>query len=1180
MTSAAPPQSSLDRHNAIASDYFGKLLECHNAGQSENDIRTAFRDFIIRTGIIADESEIKSEVPPGSDSSRRVDLYTRNTYIEFKRNIVRGGEIDPDYIAQLDGYLLASVKSGWGIQNGILTDGVNYLKRSIGDHLRPLSTDLRRIYNRPGQGPLAGEYISAIINTDGADIKPGSETLTRHFGIDSDLLKQATALLIDAHNDYRNHPTVAVKRKLWQELLQVALGQDSTGDPEAADWLFIRHTYLTTLTALILQAHFGIDVARQAETNPAGLLNGATLNASAGLKGVIESDLFQWPGEVGQTEYVRCIARKVAQFDWSHRAAELAAILYQNTITPEERRRMGEYYTPRWLAQAIVAEMVDDPLNTVAMDPSCGSGTFIECLVQNAIAAGRNAGRPAGDILQKLQSNIIGIDLHPVAVQLAKATYVLNCHEIITEARANRAASSPAPAEIAPPIYLGDSLQLRYDRNTLAGQGYVTLLTNEQPAGETAPVQFQIPMSLARATDRFDRLMLDLAIAIDRRQDTDRVLFQHQIAEGSELDTMRDTAAQMEKLHASDRNHVWAYYLRNMVRPAVIAEQKVDAIVGNPPWLTYNKSADIVREELLNLSKDTYGIWGGGKNSANQDVATLFFCRVIDSYLKDGGKIGMVLPHSVLRSGQHYKWRAGYWANQKGRSKTCVSVDFRVKTPWDLDNLEPTFFPMPGSVVFAQNIGKTADLRKGKQAAGPLAPARVEMWRGTTDSPSVTRYAEALHHDDGAFHSPYSGLAARGADIFDRRLFFVSAAPNDGLMAVPGTFRTYPRTGGQDKKTYDVSALDGHIVHDDNLFAVHLGETIAPYIALQPLTAALPVSKATMTMPLDHSRCSGTTTGKVKHDACRVDIQALDARMQERWPVMESLWDANKGKSDTKSLAQNLNWLNKLTSQLEYLSDPGDCPVRVAYATSGRPTAALVDDDTAIVDTKLYQVACRDIDEAHYLLAIINSNTLETMVAPFRAKGLYGERDLHKHLWKLPIPVYDPANALHIRLSDLGKVAAATVAGIIAGTAYGSPEKARQILRHQWQPASPTAQAIEKAVAELLTPAAETGSAPDRAVFERLADEWVRERPRGRDIHFMIEHPAYQQIIALGPAAAPWLLQRLAQRPDHWFVALHRITGASPVPPESRGRFGEMTAAWLEWGRQQGYAWEADADVD
>ena len=341
MTSLESPTLPSDQRNAVAAEYFGKLVERHRLGATEEDIRAAFRDFIVQTEIVADEDEITSEVPPGSDSIRRVDLYTRNTYIEFKRNLIINGAIASDYIAQLDGYLLDGAKSGRGVQNGILTDGVNYLKRSIGDHLRPLPPDSQRTWNQPGQGPLVREYIRAIIDTDGADIVPSNETLTKHFGIESELLKQATALLIDAHNEHRELPTVAVKRKLWQELLQVALGQDSTGDDAQTDWLFIRHTYLTTVIALILHAHFGIDVVRQADLNPAGLLDGAMLNAQAGLKGVIESDLFQWPGEIGQTEYVRYIARKVAQFDWSHRADELAAILYQNTITPEERRRMG-----------------------------------------------------------------------------------------------------------------------------------------------------------------------------------------------------------------------------------------------------------------------------------------------------------------------------------------------------------------------------------------------------------------------------------------------------------------------------------------------------------------------------------------------------------------------------------------------------------------------------------------------------------------------------------------------------------------------------------------------------------------------------------------------------------------------------------------------------------------------
>ena len=1065
----APLQPALDQHNQVAGEYLDKLLVRHNSGEPEENIRLAFRDFILRTGIIADESESEAETPPGSDSIRRVDLRVRNTYVEFKGNIIINGRIDPAYTAQLDNYLLAAVQSGWGIQNGILTDGRHYLKRNIGDHILPLAPNAMQVFDRAGQGPRLREYLNAIIDTAAENILPATATLTRHLGIDSDLFRQATALLKDAHDRHREQPAVAVKRKLWQELLQVALGQNSTGDPETADWLYIRHTYLTTLVALILQAHFGIDTVQEAENDPAALLNGATLNRHTGLKGVIESDLFQWPAEIGESAHIRAMARKVAQFDWTQRADELAATLYQNTISPEERRRMGEYYTPRWLSQAIVDELIADPAATVALDPSCGSGTFIESLAQNILAA--QAGQHPSDTLAKLQQNIIGIDLHPVAVQLAKATWVLNSHQIISAARA----SDRPPADIAPPIYLGDSLQLRYDHNNLDCHGYITLQTTERLPGEAGPVEFQIPMSLARQPDKFDLLMLDLAQALDRQADPERVFDRHQIADGSERDTLRKTAAQMRKLYAADRNHIWAYYLRNMVRPAVIAEQKVDAIVSNPPWLTYSNSADIIREELRKLSEETYGIWAGGKNAANQDVATLFFCRVADLYLKDGGKIGMVLPHSVLRSGQHLKWRGGYWQAQNRPNKCAISVDFQAKMPWDLDNLEPnTFFPVPSSVVFAQYQGKSSDSDKQQKQAKALAPGLVEIWSGPVGTAGVTRQSVNLYHDDGAFRSPYAGMARRGADIFDRRLFFVATQPNATLMAVPNTVLTFPRVTRGDKKQYDVRSLAGMPVHENNLFDIYLGESLAPYVVLAPQTAVLPVDKATMTLPLvpslgpDHPETGGAAT-----NAGELAVEELEERMQNRWLKMAALWDANKGKSDTKSLLKNLNWLNKLTSQLDYLRDPGDRPVRIAYTTSGRPNAAIITDAKGILDTKLYQVSCRDLEEAYYLLAIINSITLEKAVAPFQAKGQLGERDLHKHPWKLPIPAFDPAESNHAALAALGKTAAAEAAAVIEGLAAMenrplTSAKARAQLRNEWQPVSPTAQAIEERVRELL----------------------------------------------------------------------------------------------------------------
>jgi hypothetical protein len=84
---------------------------------------------------------------------------------------------------------------------------------------------------------------------------------------------------------------------------------------------------------------------------------------------------------------------------------------------------------------------------------------------------------------------------------------------------------------------------------------------------------------------------------------------------------------------------------------------------------------------------------------------------------------------------------------------------------------------------------------------------------------------------------------------------------------------------------------------------------------------------------------------------------------------------------------------------------------------------------------------------------------------------------------------------------------------------------------------------------------------------------WKRERGPYSSSARLAEHPAYQQIIALGPDVVPLLLRELEREPDHWFRALHALTGADPVPAESRGKVREMAAAWLGWAREQGYHW-------
>ena len=1061
MTTSTPEQEA-----------FALVIERHKDGNAEESIATAFQIFMAEVGI-APHSAMTAQARPGPDSSGRMDLYIYNTCIEFKKDILVRGTINQADVKQLDGYIEQLVKAGSGVRNGILTDGVNYLIRHVGtDKLPTEQEETHTVFDKPEQAHLLREYLYRVISTPAVDISPTAQNLEHYFGSKSDAFRVGNLLLQEAYEAHRDNPTVAVKRRLWQDLLQVALGKDAATDGNESDWLFIRHTYITSLVALIMQQQLLGDIAHHASKRPDDLLKGHILSEQSDLHGIIDADLFTWPTELKESAYLREIARVVEQFDWTQNPTEVAPTLYQKVITQEERKRLGEYYTPRWLAKEITETVVDDPLSQRVLDPSCGSGTFIETVVERILD--HADALTATERLRKLQENVVGIDIHPVAVQLAKATWVMAAADTIRSARAE----DPASGAVSAPIYLGDSMQLRYDTGTLSASQSIELETREKLPDQPDPITFSIPKELARQQTLIDQIISEMATAIDEGRDAEHVADGYPMSDECRR-SIKAVAGLMGRLHAANRNHVWAYYIRNMIRPAVIAEEKVDRIIGNPPWLTYGQSADILHQELRGMSEKRYQIWAGGKQAANQDIATLFYTRCAELYAKPQATIGMVMPHSTLRTGQHGKWRSGNYKRKGKGNPPNVGLNLQIQEPWDLDNVVPDFFPMPASVVFAQHTSA------GEGTA--LAPGIVQVWSGDwqEDYTGIARRSEVLHHDDGKFKSPYAELSRRGADITDRRLLLVETLPHPAVIPAASTTNVRPRKGSQDNVLYEDSLHKlERVISNDHLFDVYLGECIGPYVVLDPLKAALPVKRSTMTMPLIHDNCEGG-----KHDACRLELAELHPTMQRRWNSATQMFRvAHEGRGITE-LLDNLNHLNKLTSQLAYLRGAiaNNATTRVAYTQSGRPTAAIIRDNHAIVDHVLFQTICNSEDEAHYILAIINSNGLAESAESFMPKGLYGARHFHKHGWKLPIPRYETDDPLHVQLSRLGQAAEQECRALVdesdtmskpAGKAQS--DAARKLLRHEWQPTSETAHAIEAAVAELLTDPAQAKLAEEQ----------------------------------------------------------------------------------------------------
>ena len=83
--------------------------------------------------------------------------------------------------------------------------------------------------------------------------------------------------------------------------------------------------------------------------------------------------------------------------------------------------------------------------------------------------------------------------------------------------------------------------------------------------------------------------------------------------------------------------------------------------------------------------------------------------------------------------------------------------------------------------------------------------------------------------------------------------------------------------------------------------------------------------------------------------------------------------------------------------------------------------------------------------------------------------------------------------------------------------------------------------------------------------FHRLAGAWHKAVAYHSTTTVRNNHPAYREIISLGPSVVPLLLRDLEDNHTHWFCALREITGADPIPESAAGKVPQMVEAWLHW---------------
>ncbi|MEU4643997.1 N-6 DNA methylase [Micromonospora sp. NPDC023814] len=817
-------------------------------------------------------------------------------------------------------------------------------------------------------------------------VRPAPAEVARRLGAHSTSHKLDRAALAALYAEHEQLPTVKLKRKLWAELLDSALGTQFVDDSD----LFVEHTLLMNSAYIIAHLVVGIDAL---ELQPHDLITGQRFD-KARILGVVEHDFFGWTTEVpGGRELIQGLTRRLARFDWLQADHDILKVLYESMIGTETRKRMGEYYTPDWLAEHLVDTVVTDPLRQRVLDPACGSGTFLFHAVRRYLAAAETAAVPLDAALTQLTHHVVGVDLHPVAVALARVTYLLAIgHQRLTDQR----------DAITIPVYLGDSMQWR-ERRDLFTEDHVRISAGYNASEVEEWLRF--PKSLLDEPSRFDQIVAGLATIAAKPRDPDNppslaAFFHHMRIGPDDQPMIRGTFEAMCRLHDEGRDHIWSYYLRNLARPVWLAmdDNRVDILIGNPPWLSYRHMPRDMQTRFRELSRDR-GLWHGREFATNQDLSALFVTRAVQQYLRDDGSFAFVLPNSVLDREYFEGFRRGWYED------TAEPTAVAFTGSWDLRRLRPHLFPRGAGVVFGDRAALSTYRR---------LPSVTERWTGRvpTDAkswqqvePLIARETADLVAGGSALtESPYKPRFTQGATIVPKLLFFVDTDSGGRLGLGAGRHAVRSARSNLEKAPWkELPSLEG-VVESEFIRPVLLGESLLPYRILPAKKAVLPLDGSTL------------MTGP----GSRIDYYF---GLAEWWRTAEATWEAHRS-STRLTLAEQLDFRHKLTAQF-----PAP-PLRLAYSASGmHVAAAIVDDPAAVIEHGLYYCPIDSQAEGHYLSAILNSPALTALARPLMSYGK-DERHIDKHVWKLPIPRYDDTDQRHQRLAELGQEQCQIVAGL------------------------------------------------------------------------------------------------------------------------------------------------------
>ena len=987
-------------------EYIEQIKDAISKKQHHDQRRQLFVNFL-RLGFDIDPVDVELEKKLKAAEVRgNIDAFFKSTIFEFKTNV---DAERPAAMIELKKYFESRPNPSDCL--ALLTDGLSFEIYQYG------AKNLHKIgeFELSSSDPLVSfRHLDQFIFAS-KPVTPSSADIIQSFGLRSAIFNTSRFFLETMYDKVKNETTVKVKIKEWKTLLARVYGSDF-GDVA----LFLRHTYLTMFSRLLVAKALFPDETKTSKDYQ-GVLNGNYFSRK-NLPNLVEPDFFSWSLDTGEVDnfigFLSKLEGYLAIFSLRDIREDILKELYQELVDPESRHSLGEYYTPDWLAE-LTLDAIGYKKGRL-LDPSCGSATFLF----EAVKSKRRQGLAGKKLLEDSLSSLIGIDVHPLAVMMSKANMLL---ALSKEIKAYK-------KEVYFQIYLSDTLMTAQDVKTRCINIPVSKSESFLIPLQTIEREKNRELSLDNIIDRLSSFAHKVATGI-KFSDAFEGLQSTVLAglSDGELFFWKQNLKLLANLIKHKRNSIWPYILKNAYRPIYLSLDKVDYVVGNPPWLAYRYIKDDAYKSRVKELTFELGLLDKKDNKlfTQMDTSTVFFRYCQREFLKDKGTLAFVMPKTtILPSKQHIPFQ-----------KQGISEIF------DFSDVSPLFNVRSVVLIQRPNVSLTSKIPI-TYYQGDLLYKNMEL----KDAKKRFQTDKDIHNflQDQVNSPYYYQKYLQGATLVPRCFWFVQAA----VGAAENQDAPFLETGREAKleaKKPWILTQQGR-VEKEFLFETVLAKGLVSFAILRRELLFLPVrAKNERTIMLDSAQL--LSEGK----------EYAAQWMQE----VEHIWNERRSSED-RTICQWLDYNNKLTNQNVHASNI------LLYNTSGTNLAAAMlapmnelqslRVNGFVCDAKTYYLYTKNQEEGDYLCAMLNSDVVNERIKAFQPQGLYGPRDIHRRPFEVcPIPPFDGKDPQHTKVSKLGKECRELLKDIVpkmTGTLGAIRRETRQIISNQLRQINKTVDSI------------------------------------------------------------------------------------------------------------------------